>query len=116
MGVDLTLMPESFNLGGQPYSHHLIEMNRDRVLWSAIETAGIERSVGSVICFKGPREDGEHTYGEATENPYGTPITYVQAGELADLLSKHKVYGANVWIHAALRSMPRALPVYLYWH
>lgn len=116
MGVDLTLMPESFNLDGEPYSHHLLEMTRDRELWKAIEEAGIERSAGSVTCFKGTREDGENRYGEVTKTPYDTPITYAQAGELADLFSQNKMYGSNVWIHAALKSMPRALPVYLFWH
>ena len=117
MGVDLTIMPQSYRFSERIVTQHAIQFERDWVIWKAFEKSGQEVPVGMpVTCHFARTADGETCYGEVTENPYGDPITSMTAGQMHDVLSTHKMHGSNVWIFAALGAMDRDLPVYLYWH
>ena len=117
MGVDLTIMPQSYRFDECIVTQHAIQFERDRTLFEAIEKSGQEVDAGMpVTCHFALTADGETCYGEVTENPYGTPITSMTAGQMHDVLSPHQMHGSNVWIFAALGAMHRDLHVYLYWH
>ncbi len=116
MGVDLTLLPESFGGDERPYSFHALRLDRDRELWREIEQSGLEIAVGRpVTCHFARTPDGETCYGSIEETPYGTPLTKMMAGQIADIMSARPQSRNNQWILAALNAMPRDLPVYLYW-
>lgn len=116
MGVDLTLMPQSFGGPEHRYSFQALRMSRDRDIWRAIDQSGKETDVGCpVSCHFARTEDGETCYGAITETPYGTKLTFIPAGELSDIFAAHSPHGDNKWIFAAVAAMPRELPIFLYW-
>jgi hypothetical protein len=116
MGVDLTLMP----LLEKDYwvSHALIRLERRRALWPKIEALGARPVPEPLTCFQGVGPDGDPAYGEITQDPYGQPLTWLPAGELATLHDDETVQ--DNWLNQAawayLRQMPPDWPVVLYWH
>lgn len=58
---------------------------------------------------------GDEGYEHRTEDPYGTPLTYMLAGDLG----KVDVEGASPWNKAAfvfIRALPETMPVVLWWN
>ena len=113
MGVDLTIMPESFD----DTSFHLLHLERDRSLWGAIEAAKIEhRADKPVRCFVARGSDGDPAYGELETTPYGDPLTWARAEDLRNVMSGGEIWGNSAWIYAALQAMKPDHKIYLYWH
>jgi hypothetical protein len=117
MGVDLTIMPQSYAFGERIICNDALMLERQNELWAAIETSGDEVDVTlPVTCHFARTKDGETCYGEVSESPYGNKLTLMSAGRLSEVLSAHQMIGKNVWILAALKSMKPNLPIILYWH
>jgi hypothetical protein len=113
MGVDLTLMPVLFQ--NSWLCHEMITCDLNRDLWQAIEKLG-ERPVGQPVqSFRARTPDGDETYGDLSVNPYGTPLTWLPAGELSHAFLEADSR-KNRAIRAFLIELPSDWPVVLFWH
>ena len=115
MGVDLNLLP--VNSKGSWFCFETITCERNRDLWAAIEMRG-EIPVGEdVWCHHAESVDGDTRYGPVRVTPYDTPLTWLPAGALADIMRDQGGYG---WKHKAvaafLAELPADWPVVLFWH
>lgn len=118
MGVDLTLMPlMSKEIDRLPLSRELIEIERRRELWDDINALP-QKPLEKLGCYKAYDKEGNTCYGDATETPYGEPITYTTAGDLLSLSDHPAVQDnwKNIAVWAYLEKIPRDWPVALYWH
>ncbi len=117
MGVDLTILPQSYGTADRIVCFDSLMFYRQRELWDAIDRSGDEVDVTlKVVCHHARTEDGETCFGEITKNPYGSALTLINAGRLSEIISEHELTGKNVWINAALKAMPANHPIILYWH
>jgi len=92
-------------------------MSRDHGLWEAIEESGIELELTRpTTCHFARTKSGKACFGEVSENPYGSPLTWCFAGQLYDVLSASGLDGDNVWVAAALKAMNPSKVIVLYWH
>ncbi len=112
MGVDLSLMPENY----AGVSFNLLEMERSRDIWAAIQGSKKEFPCGPIRCFGAYIGDGNQGYGDLRSTPYGDPLTAILAGDLADILFDAELRGNNIWIAAAVIAMPRDKRIFLLWH
>jgi hypothetical protein len=128
MGVDLTLLPVTMghfdsDLGG--LAHCMLPLNRRRELWEAVR-AGVPRhpvapgKVWGYLAHCEQDDGGGHGYGVMEEDPYGSPLEWSRADDLARCLGAFNVTdkGAplNVAAQAYLAALPGETPVVLYWH
>ena len=112
MGVDLTIMPVLFR--DSWLCHDMLTLDRCRYMWDDIANLG-EKPVGQPVqSFRSRCEDGESCYGDMTETPYGTPLTWLPAGSLATAITYQTP--KNVGIRAFLECLPSDWPVVLYWY
>lgn len=116
MGVDLKLLP----LIGADYwaAHDMIEIERRRELWPAIEALPQANIPKPLSCFLARSEGGDHCYGEAETTPYGDRMKYTTAGDLLTLKDLPAVndHWRNKAVWAYLAQMPAQWPIVLYWH
>lgn len=117
MGVDLTLLP----LLSPDYwvSHDVIQTERRRELWDPIMALPV-KPIPKVLTSYLSRDkiSGETCYGEMTEDPYGSQLTYTTAGDLYSVREHEGVKDneKNRAVWAWLSQMPRDWPIVLYWH
>lgn len=115
MSVDLTLMPllsrDSF------CAHQMVAVERRPELWPEIEKLPHEKMQAALACYVSVLPDGERGYGNATETPYGDPITFTTAGDLLSL-KNHKAV-QDCWQNRAawawLAHYPKDWPIVLWW-
>jgi hypothetical protein len=132
MGLDLTLSPAKFG----PYSAGLnswhnggnsLSLSCSYAIFGQIAKTGWTRGVNPVcdpkplpfdtvpgFSFSLPAGKGELT--DTTVDAYGTPLTYVTAGELARVKLPKDSTPWNVAIFAMMAALPPETPVVLYWH
>jgi hypothetical protein len=112
MGLDLTVYPLKHyrSASGTPFLCDSLRLDRDGALFAAIERAP-SFPVPQVEVYE---DDGLRVRGT---NPYGDPVRYVLAGELARVIADAAGLSPwNVAVVAFLRALPADLPVYLWWH
>jgi len=120
MGLDLTVAPIQFHTMDWWLANNRLSFDRNYALFSQI--APIGRGDGKLVCKPKPLPEGKRLdwYADegckqVTEDPYGTPLTYVPAAEFR----KVKPKGTNDWnkaILAFLKTLPPDTPVVLWWH
>lgn len=118
MGVDLTMLPLDADHSDFQFSHSMLGVERRRELWPLIEKLEQGGLSSNFQSFYGPGLNGEPGYGTTAETPYGEPIKWASAGDLAKL-STHNTITDNaknraVW--AYLSELPADTKVALYWH
>ena len=112
MGVALILRPFKHYLSanGTPLLYESLRLDRDGALFDAIERAP-SFAVPQVEVYE---DDGLRVRGTT---PYGEPVRYALAGELARAGSEPADLSPwNAAVVAFLRALPADLPVYLWWH
>lgn len=127
MGLDLKLL---VLLGDTPnfdmwLGHTIITTGRDYYLYDTIKRQVDEKAIpeGKTVWsyFHDSEDDpdAESTYGEMYTNPYGEPLTWVTAGELADAFQVARQAWLKADINEAIYQFLRALPatwkIVLYW-
>jgi hypothetical protein len=119
MGLDLTLAPVRF---GDPWwlLHTRIDLDRNYELFDQIvnhrDTAKqlcIPYAVPSDIKLQWYGDDGIAT---TATDPYGKPLHYVFAGDLARVKLPASTGAWNKAVFAMICAMPRDTKVVLYWH
>ena len=113
MGVDLTLMPVLMRGGW--LCHEMIEAPRDYDLFDLIRAAHPKEVGEPVHCHLAQDDDGNSTYGERTDTPYGQPLTWLPAGDLYKAFIGFDDRKARA-IRSFLLEMGRDWPIVLYWH
>lgn len=124
MGLDLTLCPFDFN--GQAYKGHdwhlsftRIRLHREYELFGKISPRGGGDGEAAVCDPKKLPEDVKFNWYsdegiiETSEDSYGDDLTYVTAGELAEIMP------TGTWNTAAfsmIRELPPETPIVLFWH
>ena len=113
MGLDLTLLPHKHHhTGGVPLLCESLRLDRDYGLFGKLRACP-SREAGAleVRCDSGWRT--------TQTDPYGDPIRYALAGDLAAVLVDVSSADVSPWNFAALaflRALPADVPVYLWWH
>ncbi len=124
MGVDLTMLPldcdrEADEHGpALQFSRSVLGVERRRELWPLIEKLEQDEVSSSFSSFMGTGQDGEHGYGNTTETPYGNPLKWARAGDLAKLATNQAVTNdaKNRAVWAYLSALEPDTKVALYWH
>lgn len=125
MGLDLKLLPmERWFDGteGNPgwgYSHSVLSLDRHQALFDRIgllDAKELEDNVPSYVGRDVPdgSAEGETMYGVMTTTPWGDPITWVTAGELA-AVDWSDTFPWNNAVHSFLRALPATTRVILWW-
>lgn len=119
MGLDLTLLPFDGDHGDFCFSHTLLDCGRRRDLFDAIMETLHEVPVPDGFQSYMSRDgDRDSHYGVTTTTPYGQPLGWVRAADLAqfsahaDVLDNYK----NKAVWAYLGHLPPRTKVALYWH
>jgi hypothetical protein len=121
MGLDLSVVPVNYHQMDWWLGNNRLGFNRDYFLFEQIDSKGrTDLDPLPKICNPKPLppnvqfdwydDEGLETI---TTDPYGTPLTYVTAGELAEVKSEHDW---NAAIIAMMKALPPQTPVVLYWH
>lgn len=111
MGLDLTLLPHKHHhVSGTPFLCESLRMDRDYDLFGRLRACP-SREAGSVEVHS---DDG---WRRTDGDPYGDPIRYALAGDLAAVLPADvEVSPWNAAVIAFVRALPADVPVYLWWH
>jgi len=127
MGLDLKFLPidsEYQSVAGQGgHAHSMLEFGRNYKAFELIEKVpqrerpDFDFSSFVSVVPDGTMEGGS-CYGRVKETPYGRPLTFARAGELADVLQRD---GLNFSPRqkaavAYLACLPRESEIGLYWH
>lgn len=114
MGLDLTLLPHKHHhVSGTPFLCESLRLDRDYALFDLILTAPRHFPGGPVEIHS------DAGWEKRTTDPYGDPIYYVKAGDLAVALSDIAALSTSPWnaaVIAFVRALPADVPVYLWWH
>lgn len=112
MGLDLTLLPHKHHhLSGVPFLCESLRLDRAYALFDLILTAPRHFPGGPVEIHSDTGWD------KCTANPYGEPIYYVKAGDLAAAIpAALSTSPWNAAVIAFVRTLPADVPVYLWWH
>jgi len=116
MGTDLTIIPVDYEDGKNAWGHSNLTVERDSSLWPLIaelKQVELDRPFG---CHFARCEDGEHKYGDITEESYGEPLYYVRAEVLGTTIKDHESLMYNLHISAYLLALPSEKKIILYWH
>ena len=123
MGLDLRLLVIDGELPDRPYSHTCLSLDRTGITEPVQE---IEEKRGETLpglycnwaTIPDGKWEGEHSYGEATETPYGEPLHWVFVRHLKPLKDHESVTGSrlNKAAWAYLCALPDLTRVVLYWH
>lgn len=122
MGADLTLIVPTYPHNKDWFSPTHMDLCRYRDLWETIRTIPAIEVPEPVSCHMAIIEKGdnagEHCWGETKEDPYGSPLMYVKAGDLAALKDHEGVTGkyVNAAAWAYICALPKDWPIVLYWH
>lgn len=118
MGTDLTLVldrhGQAFDMGWF-LGYDRMSVPRDYELFSLISEAGTN-PLPPTVKFEWYGDEGLEA---KTEDPYGDPLRWIVAGELARVFEKHfgeRGYGHGVAIMHYLSHLPPDTPVILFWH
>lgn len=120
MGVDLRLYPIYLDGGLAPFPTNALDLDRERELWSHIEESLTERPLDGEMYHL----DEEKGLVRRSDNPYGSPITWAPAGEIATLLREwidrpDRQWPSGPWTRAAaayLAQLSLEVRVVLWWH
>lgn len=113
MGLDLTLLP--FHGGDADFSLTVLEFDRDGAAFEAIgeivnaHGRDVPERFSSYVSRAGGKDSH---FGVTTRDSYGTPLKYVTAGDLRDVVvSKH-----NRPVMAYVRALPKNAKIAVRWH
>lgn len=119
MGLDLLLLPFDADFSDLSFSHTILNCERRRDLFDAIQQTLRETPVPEHFRSYVSQADGRDShYGITTETPYGESLGWVYAGDLRtfsehpDVLDNER----NRAIWAYLAQLPFRTKVALYWH
>lgn len=117
MGLDLKLLPFEAECGGICFSHTILTCDRDRDLFDRISKIPAKKVPREFCSYLGDiecKECEERHYGNTQKTPYGNPLTWVFAEELAAL---EEFVGPlrNTAILAYLETLDPMTKVALYW-
>lgn len=117
MGLDLKLIPvdhDSFEWG---FGHSLIEVGWAGDLYDTLTRLKLTDPPKDFTTFIARGADGESTYGQTQETPYGDPLKCALAQAVARAMRKEV---DESWQRTAARAYLEACPpdmrVALYWH
>lgn len=119
MSRALSLIPVEYDHGGDGHSFTVLRLPENYDLFDAIEAAGFRETDApeKFNTYLGRGKDGEHGFGQTSEDPYGEPLRCVRAGALASLRNDPQVQAEPlsraVW--AYLAELPPNTKVALYW-
>lgn len=130
MSVDLRLLPINYTslaswdpVEWNPtvYSHTILDLSTRRQLFTAIENAVEAGSFPTVPdgfhTFLAYGADGEHTYGETLDDPYGSRIRVVPASFFRQFSNHegvtHSRENSAAWVYLA--ALHPDHPIALYW-
>lgn len=129
MGVDCTLLPAVIcEEAGCGFAHTMLPLERRQGLWPklrAIPPLPIDVTEIRFSTYLATIESGEHEgeprYGRVTDTPYGDPLRFARAADLARVLAEHNLepdeeHYTNEAVAAYLRCLPADAPVGLWWH
>lgn len=109
MGVDLTLLPDVPRRSDvTPFLRDSLCLDRDCSLWRMVEAAS-SHEAGEVTVIT---EDG---WRKVTTTPYGAPLHYVLAGDLAAAVAGADTSPWNAAVLAFVAALPADVPIYLWW-
>lgn len=119
MGLNLKLLPIECDRPELRYSHTVLQAARAADIESELEHRGIRaiRLPSALSCFLAYGDNGEHAYGDITEDAFGKPLTCVSVGELMQLAFEPFVTAVQqnraTWSY--LGELPTEMRVALYW-
>lgn len=128
MGMDLTLSP--FRMGAQSWNGmHLarqcLSLDRDYEIMAQIdkEQMGGYGKGAKAVCKPQRLPPGlkfwwyaDEGLKERRDDPYGSLLTYVEAGELAKVAMPPDASHWNKAVFAMMKALPADTPVVLWWH
>lgn len=121
MGIDLTLCPIEYPRLDSWLGHERISVRRDYRIFGQID--GFCEAGAHAICHPRPLPEwirfrwyGDDGLEVATEDPYGTPLTYAMTGALCKVSLPKDATPWNRAVWAFLAALPDDTPVVLWWH
>lgn len=117
MGIDLNLLPFDGDWPNLAFSHTVLVCERHQDLFDVLVELPGEHVPKGFSSRLGRGPDGETTYGETQETPYGEPLLWVTASQLVAWSPHPGVQGnwRNRAIWAYLAHIPPQTKVALYW-
>lgn len=117
MGLDLRLLP--FH-EASTFSHNILSCERQYTLFKQVqqlESAKLHTVPEYFNTFIARGNDGNATYGNTQETPYGETLCYVPVRALARVWNEQTdLYPINHAIGMYLQSLPDTWRIALYWH
>lgn len=117
MGVELTFLIVDRESRDEWDAHTTIWIGKYREFFQAIEHSLKEHLVGvPVWCHFDCDDEGDNKYGQCTQTPYGSPLTYLTAAEILSL--EDLVPDDGYYLKAALAYLKALEPdhkIILYW-
>lgn len=119
MGLDLAMLPFDYDGAEFPFSHTVLDCQREGELFEALMKLPNEVVPEHFTSYLCRDEDFEELhYGKTRKTPYGEPLTYVRVKQLL-MFSSHECVQNNhknraIW--AYLAQMPKETKVALFWH
>jgi len=111
MDLDLTLLPHKHHhLSGVPLLCESLRLDRDYDLFGRLRACPSREAIPVDV----HTDDG---WRRTTTDPYGDPVRYALAGDLAAVLPAD--VSTSPWndaVIAFVRALPADVPVYLWWH
>ena len=111
MGIDLTLKVIQYESQSPWLTHNNVYLDRDY---------GIQEAVQKLDAFPVPRgavlhytDDGLH---ERATDPYGDPLRFMHACQLAKLALPADASEWNKAAFAWIKALPETTPIVLWWH
>ena len=116
MGVELTFMP--LWSPKSDLAHDMIDIGKNYELFALIEALPSKTIEEPIWCFRARLPNGENTYGQLEEDPYGKRLNTVTSTDLLSIKNHPSVN--DYWrVRAAwayIDAMPEDWPIVLYWH
>lgn len=114
MGVDLRLLPFDHDNGTFAYSHTILNFDGSYEFYDRINKLPQMPVPPDFTSFCGRSKKHDDTcYGETVETPYGEPVKFALAGDLAKVKLDGRWQEAT---QAYLKRLPPEAKVALYWH
>lgn len=114
MGLDLRLLPFDCDQDRLSFSHTILQFCRNSELFSKIQKLNQLEVPDGFTSFSGRADGWDDTcYGETVKTPYGEPLTYTTATELASIAERSQ-WDAPTW--AYIDALDPKTKIALYWH
>lgn len=121
MGLDLHLLPFDCDMDDFAFSHTLLSLERNRVLFDLLMNLENQKGLPvpkNFMTYCSRSDEGENCYGATPTTPYGERMMFVEVGVLMSLKDHNLVERdyKNKAVWAYLSCLPKSRKVALYWH